>query len=138
MKRNDIFLLILIVLTIVFPYLAKKVKVPQFISQHEQRILEAREPISFKTVERRDFASVSPKDPFKIAERAKSLAATKRAPSISGTVSLIYQGRDKYVIINDRIFKEGETFESFTIKKILVDRVLLRTPEGEEIWLRLN
>lgn len=138
MKKSDILLFFSLILAISSPFVAKKAKVPTFISPEEQRIADAREPAKIEIVQRKDFTTAEIRDPFRVAERAKLSATNQRKPLPTGSISLIYLGRERYVIINDRIFKEGDVFENLTVAKILNDRILLKSPEGEEIWLRIN
>lgn len=137
MKRKEIIKVSLLILALSLPFFAKKAPVPSFISPIEEKIEQSREPVNFEYLAKREI-NINVLDPFRINERAKYASINKQAPVLSGTISLIYQGRDKYVIINNSILREGDSFENFKILRILSDRVLLRGSDGEERWLQLN
>lgn len=137
MKKLNLFYIILAT-SIILPIIAYKVKAPSFLSNSELRIAQFQEPTISEFRENRSLLKLTLVDPFKIDLKQRVSSSEKSKDSlISAQISLIYSGKNKYVMIEDRIFKEGDKFDSFTIKKISQDRVLLKDKKGEEIWLKL-
>ncbi len=127
--------LLIFVVSAILPFVAFKLKAPQFLNPLERRIADFQEPTQIQIFKKKTSYNVSLDDPFKISERAKMVS--KKDMSIS-SLSMIYKGKNKYVIFGDNIVKEGDRIGDLRVVKILNDKVLIKDGKGEEIWLRLE
>lgn len=138
-KPSYLIMIIMLILSIVLPFTAFLIKAPSFISEKEMTIIKFKEPSSFELKMRKYFDDLILTDPFKSVEKARSDNSEKSKKLVSpGQISLIYSGKNKFVIIGNIILKEGDKFENFTVRKIFIDRVLLIDIKGEEIWLNVE
>lgn len=137
LMRISVFILIV---SIIFPILAYKLKPPKLLNSLEMKIAQFQEPSRIEIAEKKDLNEFRLDDPFKLSERAKISTQGDLAKKQLGIpyVSLIYQGKKRYVMLGDSIAKEGEKVGDYRIVKILHDKVLLRDKKGETIWLRLE
>lgn len=136
-KKIKIFHIVLIA-SLVLPIIAYKIKAPRFITAKELQIAQFQEPSLAEIKEKRALVDIVLSDPFRL-EKKQSFTITEKPREVLPTIqlSLIYSGKNKYVMIGDRIFKEGDRFDGFIIARISHDRVLLKDKKGEEIWLKL-
>jgi len=130
-------LLILIIISIIMPVVAYKIKVPRFITSLESQILEFHEPVQMQIALRKEFNKVL-SDPFKLSEKTKISESKSPDIQVLPILSMIYEGKGRYAIIGDSIIKEGDRIGDFKIIKILKDRVLLMDKKGVQQWLKLE
>lgn len=130
----------LIIISIILPLIAYKIKPPKFISSQESIIAQFQETTKVEIIEKREFDELSLNDPFKFREKKEKYIQkdSGRDQSETVTLSLIYQGRNKFVIINNEIAKESEKVDNFTVAKVLNDKVLIKEKKGEKRWLKLE
>lgn len=138
MKNTLNIVYILWIVSLILPIIAYKAKPPRFITERELQIGQFQEPPLVEVKEKALSKDIALSDPFKIDEKQR-ISSTEKSKEFLPNVqlSLIYKGKEKYVMIGDKIFKEGDRFNGFTINKISQDKVLLKDKKGEEIWLKL-
>lgn len=131
---------IIFVVSIILPILAYKIKSPTFLNTTEMEILRLQEPAKIDIIEKREFQEFSLDDPFKLGEKVKMSTQEDLAKKQLGIfyISLIYHGKERYVILGENIAKEGDRIGDVKVVKILNDRVLLKNKKGEKIWLKLE
>ncbi len=135
MTVRFIITVLIIAISAILPFVAFKLKAPQFLNPLEISIANFQEPQQINIVERKISYTKTVEDPFKISERVK--ISLKEDLNIS-SLSMIYKGKDRYVIFGENIVKEGDRLGDLSILRILDDKVLIKDGKGEKIWLRLQ
>ncbi|MCS7203424.1 MAG: hypothetical protein NZ809_03120 [Thermodesulfovibrio sp.] len=131
-KRKFKISIILFLISLVLPFAAYNIKPPKFIGTTETQIASFQLP-EIHHFEIKEKASMKVSDPFKLAER--TLPKEKLSLPV---LSMIYTGKNRYVILGDSIIKEGEKWGEFRVKKINLDKILLVDKKGEKIWLKME
>lgn len=140
MKKLNKLIAITFIISFTLPILASQLKIPKFLNSLEIKIAQFQEPARIEIGERKGLNEISLDDPFKLSDRAKISTQgdlAKRQLDLP-YLSLIYQGKNKYVMLGDRFAKEGERVGDFRVIKILNDRVLIRDKKGEKTWLKME
>lgn len=140
MKKLNRLTAIIFLISFILPILAHQLKTPEFLDPLEIRIAQFQEPSKIEIGEKKSYNELILDDPFKLTDRGKRTPQGDLAKRQLETpyVSLIYQGKKKYVILGDSLAKEGERVGDFRVIKILNDRVLIRDKKGEKTWLKLE
>lgn len=140
MKKLNKVTAIIFLISFILPILAYKLKIPKFLNPLEIKIAQFQEPSIIEIDEKKRLKEFILDDPFKLTDRGKRTTQEDLAKRQSETpyVSLIYQGKKKYVMLGDSFAKEGEKVGDFKVIKILNDRILIRDKKGEKTWLKLE
>lgn len=134
-KKRKLSILILMV-SLLLPIFAYKIKVPEFLNPVEIQIIQFTEPSGLEFVEKKSAYEGILQDPFKLSE--KGIPQKDLATRILPNLTLTYSGKNRYAIIGDKIVREGEKVGDFKVVKILKDKVLIRDKKGETVWLKLE
>ncbi len=140
MKKLNKLNVIIFIISFTLPMLAYQLKPPKFLNPLEIKIAQFQEPSRIEISEKNRLKEFILDDPFKLTDRGKRATQGDLAKRQSEMpyVSLIYQGKKKYVMFGDSIAKEGERVGDFKVVKILNDKVLIRDKKGEKTWLKLE
>lgn len=130
---------LVIIFSFVLPVIVTLINPPQFIDQKDLKDLSFEVPQEINVTERKNFVYLTFRSPFgeeKVPEKKKSdLAIEFLIPN----VTMVYRGKEAYMVVQNEIKKEGDSYSDLIVERILHDKILFRTKKGgKKIWVNLS
>ncbi len=118
------------IISLSFPIIALKLKIPELKQDAvlnipvEELVLKKREPVKYDI-----------KNPFLV--ETKKLSSPVYGEITPEMIKLVYSGKDRFLIVNDEIVREGQFFYNFKVLRIYPDKIKIRDNKGVERWIKL-
>lgn len=113
----------------------------QIVGRKDLKMPKIEVPELPKLSERKEFQEHAIRSPFGERELLAIPKATTpaRVEIQPPKVTMVYKGRDAYVLFGEEIRKEGETIGDFVVERIRDGKVLLKRKKGgKEIWVNVD